>query len=145
MLSRFNDWLADMMAEYLSSMSCFWIITSLVVVVLFWQRPASLVGWITYISTAIFQASALPILGFVSKKSGAKTERLLQETHDQVMGHLTTMLQHMEKVLIHVEVEDERIRMQEKKDNILTARIMAEVMRLEKQTRVSIQETTIGK
>jgi hypothetical protein len=85
MFKSINDWLAGMMAEYLSSMSCFWVITTMVVVVLFWQRPVSLVGWITYISTAIFQASALPILGFVSKKEGAKSQQLMQETHDTVM------------------------------------------------------------
>ena len=57
-------------------------------VVLFWQRPNTLVGWITYISTAIFQASALPVLAFVSKKEGATQQALLQETHDTVMGEL---------------------------------------------------------
>ena len=60
----------------------------MVVVVLFWQRPVSLVGWITYISTAIFQASALPVLAFVAKKEGANQQALLQETHDTVMGEL---------------------------------------------------------
>lgn len=88
MISKFNEWLADLLADTLSTMACFWIITSMVVVVLFWQRPNTLVGWITYISTAIFQASALPVLAFVSKKEGATQQALLQETHDTVMGEL---------------------------------------------------------
>jgi hypothetical protein len=84
-VGKFNDWLADRLADSLSSMTCFWVITSMVIVVLFWQRPTSLVGWITYISTAIFQASALPVLGFVSNKQSAKTQALLQESHDTIM------------------------------------------------------------
>lgn len=87
-MSKFNDWLADRLADGLSSMSCFWVITSMVIVVLFWQRPNSLVGWITYISTAIFQASALPVLGFVSNKQSAKLQALMQETHDITMNEL---------------------------------------------------------
>jgi hypothetical protein len=88
MFNRFNDMLADILSDWLSTMECFWIITVLVVAILFWQRPTSLVGWITYISTTIFQASALPVLGFVSKKSGARTDKLLQETHDAVMAEM---------------------------------------------------------
>jgi hypothetical protein len=88
MISRLNDLIADILADALSTMACFWIITVMVVVVLFWQRPNTLVGWITYISTAIFQASALPVLAFVAKKEGARQQVLLQETHDTVMGEL---------------------------------------------------------
>jgi hypothetical protein len=88
LISKFNERLANLLADTLSTMVCFWIITSMVVVVLFWQRPNTLVGWITYISTAIFQASALPVLAFVAKKEGATQQALLQETHDTVMGEL---------------------------------------------------------
>jgi hypothetical protein len=88
MLTRFNDLIADLLANTLSTMACFWIITSMVVVVLFWQRPVSLVGWVTYFSTAVFQASALPVLAFVSKKEGAAQQALLQETHDCTMNEL---------------------------------------------------------
>ena len=63
----------------------------MVVVVLFWQRPNTLVGWITYISTAIFQASALPVLAFVAKQEGTRQQELLQETHDTVMGELDNL------------------------------------------------------
>jgi hypothetical protein len=88
MLSRLNEMVANILADALSTMTCFWVITVMVVVVLFWQRPTTMVGWITYISTAIFQASALPVLAFVSKKEGASQQVLLQETHDTVMGEL---------------------------------------------------------
>jgi hypothetical protein len=88
MLTKLNDWLADLLADTLSSMSCFWVITSMVIVVLFWQRPTTLVGWVTYFSTAVFQASALPVLGFVSNKQSAQLRALMQETHDTTMGEL---------------------------------------------------------
>jgi len=88
MISRLNDLIANILADALSTMACFWIITVMVVVVLFWQRPSTMVGWITYVSTAIFQASALPVLAFVAKKEGATQQALLQETHDTVMGEL---------------------------------------------------------
>jgi sensor histidine kinase YesM len=88
MISRLNNLIADILADALSTMACFWIITVMVVAVLLWQRPNTLVGWITYISTAIFQASALPVLAFVAKKEGATQQALLQETHDTVMGEL---------------------------------------------------------
>lgn len=88
MLTKFNNWLADRLADSLSSMSCFWVITSMVIVVLFWQRPSTLVGWVTYFSTAVFQASALPVLGFVSNKQSNRLQALMQETHDATMGEL---------------------------------------------------------
>ena len=85
--------MADILSDALSTMNCFWIITTMVVVVLFWQRPTTIVGWITYISTAIFQASALPVLAFVSKKSGDELLKLLRETHDAVMAEMSDLKQ----------------------------------------------------
>jgi hypothetical protein len=97
-MKKLNELVANALADYLSTMVCFWIITSMVVVVLFWQRPNTLVGWITYISTAIFQASALPVLAFVSKKEGAAQQALLQETHDTVMNELAMIGQSHEDI-----------------------------------------------
>jgi hypothetical protein len=97
-MRKLNDWVADLLADALSTMACFWIITSMVIVVLFWQRPTTLVGWITYISTAIFQASALPVLAFVSKKEGARQQTLLQETHDATMEEMTRITKMVEEL-----------------------------------------------
>jgi non-ribosomal peptide synthetase component E (peptide arylation enzyme) len=106
-MPRFNDIIADMLAATLSTMACFWIITSMVVVVLLWQRPTSLVGWVTYFSTAVFQASALPVLAFVSKKEGNIQQALLQETHDTVMGELDRLGDMMaEMAATHAEVHE---------------------------------------
>ena len=107
MSTRFNDLVADLLADCLSTMACFWIVTVMVVVVLFWQRPTSLVGWVTYFSTAVFQASALPVLAFVSKKEGAAQQALLQETHDQVMGEMDRLGDMMaEMAATHAEVHE---------------------------------------
>lgn len=97
-VKNINDWLADRLADALSTMACFWIITTMVIVVLFWQRPSTIVGWITYISTAIFQASALPVLAFVSKKESSTQQALLQETHDASMDELLRVTKMLEEL-----------------------------------------------
>ncbi len=98
MIRKYNELLANLLADSLSTMACFWIITSMVVVVLFWQRPSTLVGWITYISTAIFQASALPVLAFVAKKEGATQQALLQETHDTTMSEMDKLANMLQEI-----------------------------------------------
>jgi hypothetical protein len=105
--TELNNLIADLLADALSTMSCFWVITVMVVVVLFWQRPASAVGWVTYFSTAIFQAVALPVLAFVAKKEGATQQALLQETHDAVMGELDKLGAVVDElVATHAEVHE---------------------------------------
>ena len=100
---EFNDKVAEGLSFSLSTMECFWIVTVMVTAVLFWQRPNSLVGWITYLSSAVFQASALPVLGYTSKlaekaakSEGAKQAKLVQETHDSVMTELAMVKQALE-------------------------------------------------
>ena len=66
-------------------MEMFYIVTFCVLMPLVVQRPSGILGWIQYLSTAVLQASALPLLGYVSQKSSDKTNILLQETHDMVM------------------------------------------------------------
>lgn len=84
----FNDWLGDRLAFWLSTMACFYVITALVIVPLFFQRPSGLVGWVQYIVQSIFQGVALPVLGYVARIAGEKQERVVTETHDTVMEEL---------------------------------------------------------
>lgn len=79
------------MALFLATMVCFWIVTIMVLVPLFFQRPDSLVGWVQYIVQSFFQGVSLPVLAFVSKIQGDRQERVLNETHDQVMAELAEM------------------------------------------------------
>jgi len=88
---QLNDYVGDKLSNGLSSMEMFYIITFLVLAPLLVQRPDTLITWVQYVSTAILQASALPLLGYTTKKSGEKQERLLQETHNMVMQEMGTL------------------------------------------------------
>lgn len=92
-MRKFNDWLGDRLAIFLSTMGCFYLIFALVIVPLFFQHPYDLVGWVQYIVQSIFQGVALPILGYVSKKAGDNQEKVLNETHDMVMEELKELKQ----------------------------------------------------
>lgn len=82
------NWLADKLADWLATMICFWIISVVTLGVLFYQSPKNMVDWIFFLSSGFFQAVALPVLAFVSKKEGKTQAALLQETHDAVMEEL---------------------------------------------------------
>lgn len=88
MLRRFNDWVGAKISYWLSTMAMFYIISALVVAPLLWQRPQGLVGWMQYAISVFFQGAALPVLGYVARKSGETQERVLIETHDTVMEEL---------------------------------------------------------
>lgn len=88
---RFNDWLADHLAVWLSTMAMFYGVTFLVIAPLFFQKPSNLVGWMQYIISVFFQGVALPVLGYTAKKSGDEQAKLLRETHDVVMDELTSI------------------------------------------------------
>ena len=87
-MKRFSEWLADRLADALATMVCFWVVTILILITLYWQRPHSLYEWVLFASSALFQASALPVLAFVAKKEGRRQEAILKETHDAVMEEL---------------------------------------------------------
>jgi len=89
--NRMTDYLGEKLSDGLSTMELFYIVTFCVVFPLIYQRPDNLIQWIQYLSTAVLQAVALPLLGYVSKKSGEKIEKLTQETHDTVMLELSYM------------------------------------------------------
>lgn len=89
MIKRFNDWLADKMSYWFSTMVCFYVVTLLTLATLYFDMPKNIQGWLMYWVGIFFQAVALPVLGYVSRKAGEKQEQLLQETHDAVMEELT--------------------------------------------------------
>jgi len=87
-LKNFDDQVGDKLSDGLSSMKIFYLITFLVLVPLIVQRPDTFIGWIQYMSTAVLQACALPLLGYTTKKQGEIQAKILQETHDTVMKEL---------------------------------------------------------
>ena len=87
-MKNFDDWLGDKLSNGLSSMKTFYLITFLVLVPLIVQRPGTFIGWIQYMSTAVLQAAALPLLGYTTRKQGDIQAKMLKETHDTVMKEL---------------------------------------------------------
>lgn len=87
-MGRFNDWVGDRISFWLSTMAAFWIVTAFVLIPLIWQRPEGLIGWVQFLIQSLFQGSALPVLGYVSRKAGESQEKILNETHDTVMEEL---------------------------------------------------------
>lgn len=77
-----NTSIASKLAMVLSSVWCFWAILILVVVPLLSKTPATLTEWVLYLSSAVFQAVALPILAFVNNIENEKTRALLNEIRD---------------------------------------------------------------
>jgi len=97
-MKSFNEWLGNKLAIFLSTMGCFYLVFALVVVPLFFAHPNDLVGWVQYVVQSIFQGIALPILGYVAKKSGDNQERVLNETHDTVMKEFVLIKEEMNLV-----------------------------------------------
>ena len=87
-MKNFNDWFGDKLSNGLSSMTLFYIISCLVLMPLFVQTPVGFMAWIQYLSTAVLQACALPLLGYTTKKQGDIQAQIAQETHDTVMSEL---------------------------------------------------------
>lgn len=85
-MKRFNNWLGDKLAFGLSTMAAFYIVTAFVLIPLIWQRPDGLIGWVQFLVQSLFQGSALPVLGYVSRIAGEKQEQVLRETHDVTLG-----------------------------------------------------------
>jgi hypothetical protein len=88
MIRRFNDWLGDKLAYWLSTMACFYLISIAILATLFFQTPEGVQAWLMFWVTVFFQGAALPVLGYVSRKAGEKQEKILNETHDTVMEEL---------------------------------------------------------
>jgi hypothetical protein len=85
-VEKINETIASILANTLSSIACFYVITSLILIALVWQKPHDIIGWIQYLIAFLFQGSALPVLGYVSKREGDESRKMLQETHDMVMS-----------------------------------------------------------
>ena len=93
MLKKFSDWLGDNISYWLSTMAMFYVVCALVLAPLIWQRPQGVVSWIQYCISVFFQGAALPLLGYVSRKSGDQQQRIIMETHDTVMEEFNLIKQ----------------------------------------------------
>jgi len=100
-INQFNDWLAERMSLVLSMMITFWIVLTLVVIPLMYSAPNSLLGWSTYLSCSLFQAIALPVLGYTSKKASDKSDKLMEEMYK--------MTADIKRIVEHLQIEEEEI------------------------------------
>ncbi|PWI57383.1 hypothetical protein [Sulfoacidibacillus thermotolerans] len=115
-----NDWLADHMSLWLSSMWLFWGLTVLILFALALQRPIGAQGWILFIVSVFFQGVALPVLAFVSTKQGDRMESVLQQTHDATLAELE------ELKAMHKERDEEIAMLQQQlKDNAQTLSLIS--------------------
>ena len=93
MFKKLNNWLGDNITYCLSTMAMFYVVCALVLAPLIWQRPQGIVSWMQYGISVFFQGAALPLLGYVSRKSGVEQQRLIKETHDIVMEEFNLIKQ----------------------------------------------------
>lgn len=92
-MNKFNDWLALKLSNGLSSMYFFYICVALDLAEL---KPVidarSTITWVTYISQAVIQLIALPVLGASQKLAADHTIHHLKEhidkKHDILHKHL---------------------------------------------------------
>ena len=97
----FNDWLAERLSFILSIMTTFYIISLMVLLPLIWQHPSNFVAWASYISCSIFQAIALPVLGYTSKKTSDKTDIMMKDMYDMLIKieHIVEVIESEDKVI----------------------------------------------
>ena len=88
---NFNEKLGVILSDALSSMQMFYIVFFCVVLPLLVEHPSSLIAWIQYLSTAILQAVALPLLGFTTKKSGDEQEKVIKESHSILINQFNEL------------------------------------------------------
>ena len=103
---KFNDYIGDVASNGLSTMEMFYIVFILVLLPLAWQTPKNFLEWVQYMSTAVLQAVALPLLGYTTKKSGESQEKIIRETHDVLMEELAEIQElHKEQLEIMEEIK----------------------------------------
>ena len=93
-----------------STRQAFRILTLIIIIASIIQPPTNLYQWLVLIVSVFYQGVALPGLGYHSKLSEAAAERegqasrkLLQDTHDIVVGNQTQMLDKLNTMMTHVE------------------------------------------
>ncbi len=87
-MKQLNARIADVLSNWLATMTTFWILTIMIVVATALSPPADLQGWLLVLISVFFQGVALPVLCYSGVKSGTKTDKLLRESHDAIFEAL---------------------------------------------------------
>ncbi len=85
-MKNFNNFIANKLSAAMATMALFWLLLILDVAGVIIDPPASAQGWLLWGVSILFQSIALPVLAFVSNKQAERTEKVLRETHDQVLS-----------------------------------------------------------
>jgi len=107
-INTLSDKFAESMADSLASMTMFWIITLLVVIPLFWNKPVGGVAWIQYIVAVFFQGVALPVLGYTAKLSGKRTDEIIAKI-EELSFKIAQQTENIEKEVDVIEKQTEEI------------------------------------
>ncbi len=124
-MKRFNNYIANQLAKSMATMWMFWIVAMLCMIAYALQRPIGAQGQVLFWVSIFFQGVALPVLALVSNQQGDKTNALLQETHDAVMGELESA-RNVQTILLD-ELADMKIR------HTMQEQILAEVKAIHKE------------
>jgi len=95
--------LAVVLSDSLSSMTMFWVISLLVIIPLFFNQPSGVVAWMQYIVSVFFQGVALPVLGYIAKISGSRTDAIIKKI-EQLSEKIESMTEN-----INTDVDDIKI------------------------------------
>jgi hypothetical protein len=88
---KINNYIGKKLSSGLATMETFYIVAFLVLFPLLFDHPKSFIGWVSYSSTAVLQAVALPLLGYTTRIGENRQVKLLKETHDTVMKEMTKL------------------------------------------------------
>jgi len=113
-INKFNDFIADKLSYSLSIMLTFYVVALLVAIPLFYVQPTSMVAWVSYICSVIFQGLALPVLGYTARKSGDKADSMMREMFEMTKK-IEKLTELIEKQQIHLHEDVEEIITLEKK------------------------------
>ena len=109
-ITKFNDKLAQKLSYYLSTMTAFYLVCMLVTIPLLYATPTSVVGWVQYICSVIFQGIALPVLGYTAKKASDQSDKVMQEI-DLIVKRLESLQKHMHSEIDQIlEAEKQQVK-----------------------------------
>ena len=87
-INRFNEWLSDKLSAISSSIWTFYIILILVVTSAILSPPTTFYLFVMLVVSIGYQGLALAPMAMVSDKAGKESQRVLNETHKEVMAEL---------------------------------------------------------
>ncbi len=136
LFNKFNEFVSDKLSIGLASMYLFWIVFIATIIPGILSPPNSVVGWVQYISSSIFQACALPVLQNSSNKIMNYFQKLLEEVRNTVVNEVTISIKE-ELEIIKLEQKNQR---EERNELISIIENIQEDRILDKETNINIKE-----